>query len=620
VICRSRPSRRGGGARRLHATRCRLEVECLEDRNLLSFQVLATLGDPVSPPTGPAFRLNDFEPGALNNRGDVLYGDDLGTANDPGTTFGEGVFLRRHGQEMVLANSTALAPGGGTFDAGFLGTSTLNDRGDAGFVFLLQPFTLPFGVNAGVFRYSHNTQTVTQVVQPGVTLAPGGVPFAGASWSPVLDDRGDLFFVGIVPSDKGIHIPNEPYVGLGMGIFKVDLAGHITSIVSPGDPAPGGGTFDAAGLSYSAGTWVNDRGDVVFDAHVAGEEAKVPGGVPGFPPDQATFIAALGSVYVKSGVTGKITSVAHAGDPAPGGGVFRQALFPEINDRGDVLFTGDLTPAPDANQVLGVFLRSGGKIIPIARPGDPMPGGGHLLTASVRTGNTHLNDEGDVVFTGLLDTDVNHDGVPDTGLFEWSHGKVSLIARTGTVLRGVGTVENLNFGGTSVQPLSFIPNSGVVNNDQGQVLFGATLADGRGVLLLDTPGHDQEGEQGDGPHGEGQHGGSVLGDTAGTGLEASRPAAAAGATRLTDAALVALATSTVAPPSVESSAALTVHPASQAVRSPALLAGRDNGGLPLPSSQTVTGLAGALTHRAVDALFADLGTNPLGDPFTNGPL
>jgi hypothetical protein len=54
-------------------------------------------------------------------------------------------------------------------------------------------------------------------------------------------------------------------------------------------------------------------GDVAFSGHVAGEEAVVPG----FPP-QADFISTLGSLYLRDGATGQITSIAHAGDPAPG--------------------------------------------------------------------------------------------------------------------------------------------------------------------------------------------------------------------------------------------------------------------------------------------------------------
>src|SRR5205085_8744029 len=108
--------------------------------------------------------------------------------------------------------------------------------------------------------------------------------------------------------------------------------------------------FDAAG-EYGSGPWANEEGDIVFGGHVAGEEARVPGF-----PRQAAFISTLGSIYMRDGQTGRIMSIVHSGDPAPGGGAFRQGLFPEINAAGDVLFTGDLTSAPDANQVLGVFL------------------------------------------------------------------------------------------------------------------------------------------------------------------------------------------------------------------------------------------------------------------------
>jgi len=461
-------------------TSCLPRLEVLEDRSLLSFQVVGTLGTTVSLPTGTAFRINDFEPGGLNNQGDIAYGDDLGTANDPSTFFGEGVFLRNsHGQETVLGSSTAPAPGGGSFSSsGFEGPATLNAQGDAAVDFLLSPIGSPFGTNSGAFRYLHNTGTVSAVVLPG-RPAPAGGAFQGVSFGPALDNRGDLYFAGIIPTANGVQVPDNP--GLGIGVFEADLAGHITSVVSPGDPAPGGGTFDDAGETYGAGAWVNGRGDIAFVGHVAGEEALVPGF------GQPDFFATLGSVYVRSRATGQITSVAHAGDPAPGGGVFRQALFPGINDRGDIVFTGDLTPAPDANQSLGVFLYSGGQIIPIARPGDAMPGGGHFVTASVVNGNTHLNNRGDVVFNATLDTSTG--GVADTGLYQWSHGQLSVIARTGTVIPGVGTIAAVTNPSAIVvgPPAGVFPTSGAVNNDRGQVIFAVTLTDGTGVMLLYTP-------------------------------------------------------------------------------------------------------------------------------------
>jgi hypothetical protein len=117
-----------------------------------------------------------------------------------------------------------------------------------------------------------------------------------------------------------------------------------------------------------------------------------------------------------------------------------------------------------------------------------MPGGGNLLNASLIGGNIHINNRGDVVFSGVLDSDVDGDGVDDTGLFQWSHGKLGVIARTGTKIAGVGTVFAL----ASVQlviPPAPIPTttSGAINNDRGQVLFCATMTDGNVVLLLATP-------------------------------------------------------------------------------------------------------------------------------------
>ena len=409
----------------------------------------------------------------------MLYGADLGTANDPSTFIGEAIYLgNSRGQVTRLAGSTDPAPGGGTYDSSlFYGPSSLNNQGDVAFTFQLSPPMSPFGVNGGTFRYSHSTNTVTPVVTPVVTPAPGGGVFQGTVFSPSINNRGDVLFDGIVITDKGIHVPGEAYIGLGEGIFKADKSGHISSVVSPGDAAPGGGTFD-----FAAGPWVNDGGDVAFEGHVAGE----PASIPGFPP-QSVVIGARNSVYVKDGATGKITSVAHAGDPAPGGGVFENAYSAEVNNTGDIIFISHLSPKFD---VAGLFRYSNGVITSIARPGDAMPGGGHVVTVSQIAGNQiHINNQGDIVFDASLDTDVDGDGLPDTGLYQWSHGTLSLVARTGTVLPGVGTIETLVPPSAIVVPPPpvFSPNSGAINNDRGQVLFSATLTDGRVVLLLATP-------------------------------------------------------------------------------------------------------------------------------------
>jgi hypothetical protein len=83
-------------------------------------------------------------------------------------------------------------------------------------------------------------------------------------------------------------------------------------------------------------------------AHIAGEECRAEGSFP-----QAILIGCLGSVYLKKAATGEIQSIAHAGGPAPGGDgevVYRQAMSPVMNNRGDIVFLGDLTPPPAARR------------------------------------------------------------------------------------------------------------------------------------------------------------------------------------------------------------------------------------------------------------------------------
>jgi hypothetical protein len=412
-----------------------------------TFTLIATLGKPA--PAG-GNHINDFEPGSINNRGDLIYGTDLDT--DP---FGEGVFLRRAGGtvEQELAHVAGSAPGGGVFDFLLFGQATLNDSGDGAFAFSLLPYSTD-GVSSGVYRYSHINGAVTPVIVPGTPApAPNKGTFLGAGFNTSLNNGGDLVFTGTLA--PGIQ-----------GVFKADKLDHITSVVSPGDAAPGKHTFESAGNS----AWINGGGDVAFVAHLPGENP------------------AISSIYLKDGSKGTITSVAHAGDPAPGGGTFRAAYSPVINDSGDIVFQGDLSAAPAQYVQQGVYLYSKGKLTAVAKPGDAMPGGGQFQTTAFFPNELHINNAGEVVFGAALTEDKNGDGVPDTGVYVWSKGSTRLVARTGTVMPRIGTIQHLVFGAIVIPvPPSFIANSGAINNDRGQVFFGATLTDRSGVLLVATP-------------------------------------------------------------------------------------------------------------------------------------
>jgi hypothetical protein len=111
-----------------------------------------------------------------------------------------------------------------------------------------------------------------------------------------------------------------------VGLFLAAKQGSLFSVVRPGDAAPGGGTF---GMAMNG--WINDGGDIAFGGHVAGE-ACIDIGEP---------LVCGESVYLKTASTGAIRSIAHQGQPAPGGGVYWLAFGPVVNNRGEVVFIGN---------------------------------------------------------------------------------------------------------------------------------------------------------------------------------------------------------------------------------------------------------------------------------------
>ena len=464
---RRRPVRRG--------TAAVTAVEAMENRTLLSagyaFDALAYLNDPAP---GGGQHVNDFEVGSLNNSGTVAFVSDVSTG-------GEGAFLARAGRPTLQVTRTGAPAPGGPMGATAFGRLAVNDAGATAFSFG-DPAALPSGLGGAVYRENGPGGPISAVVLPGVTPAPGGGVFRGAYIQPSINNRGTIAFTGMVDTPNGVHIPGETYLGLGLGVYVQSPSGDITAVAAPGGPAPGGSTFDNA-----ENPWMNSRGDVAFEGHVAGDE-PITGGQP-----QAVRLFAGDGAYVRDARTGEIRLIAHTGDAAPGGGIFRHAWGPVVNDRGQVLFVGDLTAAPANDQALGLFLNRGHRTVAVARPGDAMPGGGHIFSTSDFTNDYGLNNAGDVSFSAALDTFHTEvlagkaTPVRDTGVYVVSHGRVQLVARSGTVIPGVGIVSDLEnpfYVGSNDAKLF----GGAVINDAGQVAFQAILTDGRDALLIANPG------------------------------------------------------------------------------------------------------------------------------------
>ena len=103
-------------------------------------------------------------------------------------------------------------------------------------------------------------------------------------------------------------------------------------------------------------------------------------------------------------------------------------------------------------------------------------------------GDYDVNRAGTVVFEAALDTDANRRRSAGLRDYASSGGRVSLVARSGTKVPGLGTI-------LAVQSPVFLGGfyGGLAINDTGQVLFKATLDDGRGVLLRTGKGRSARG-------------------------------------------------------------------------------------------------------------------------------
>jgi hypothetical protein len=300
-----------------------------------------------------------------------------------------------------------------------------------------------------------------------------------------MNNSGTIAFSGLIETTLG---PGGAG-GLGFGIFTVDKHHQVAKIMRPGDSAPGGNTFD-----FAQNPWINDGGDVAFGGHVM--EDPFIEFTASFPAGNQIFTAE--SVFLYSKQNGQIVELARQNmTPVPGdpGFTFNYAFGPELNNRGDVVYFGAYGKAVSGSFLIpgdggtlvnntGIFLYNNGKTVAVAKPGDAMPGGGNLISAGFLTGELGLNNNGGVTFTATLNTDTNGDGLNDTGLYSYANGALNLIARSGTVIPGIGSIQSLHSPGELGNPTAI---GGAATNERGQVVFQAALTSGVGVMLLATP-------------------------------------------------------------------------------------------------------------------------------------
>ena len=395
-----------------------------------------------------------FEALDLDERGGVTFGTALA---DGGAPAGQAVFARSAGGALSeLTRSGRPAPGGGTIGCCIIGRAGLGEDGTVAFGFARDPFVFP-GFDTGIYRKAPGSP-LAAVVVPHVTADPAGATLRGAMDADV-GPVGAVVFGGMI--DDASELPYTP--DLSAGVYAAPLPGPLATIARPGDVLGG------ATIRHAANPTTNRAGDAAFTAL-------------DMPPDfcLGVFDPFCGSAaYVRRAGSATPVAIARAGEPAPVAPPLAPGAFTPFAFQGPVVVEGAHTVFQAwVDTPLGtgseIFLRSDGVTREVTSYFNELPYGGYLAFH----GDYDVNRAGTVVFEAALDTDDNADGLQDSAIYASSGGRLSLVARSGTKVPGLGTI-------LAVQSPVFLGGfyGGLAINDAGQVLFKATLEDGRGVLL-----------------------------------------------------------------------------------------------------------------------------------------
>ena len=275
---------------------------------------------------------------------------------------------------------------------------------------------------------------------------------------------GRVVFGGMI--DAFADLPYTP--DLSAGAYAAPRVGPLATIARPGDVLGG------ATIRHAANPTTNRAGDVGFTAL----------DTPGSDFCLAVFEPWCGTAaYVRrAGNAVPARDRARRAPAAPVAAALAPATYTPFAFQGPVVVEGDSA----AFQACVEIRRSGLHVGDLPARGwrhaagrlelrRPLPKGGTLAFH----GDYDVNRAGTVVFEAALDSDDNADGLLDSGIYAASAaGGLSLVARSGTRVRAWARSSPSSRRCSSAASTAASPI-----NDAGQVLFKATLEDGRGVLL-----------------------------------------------------------------------------------------------------------------------------------------
>jgi hypothetical protein len=400
-------------------------------------------------------------------------------------------FAQQYTFKVVASTETH---GGAQFQIG-----DLNNNGQFDFNIVGATKDNPGG---GEAHYVYDGTNVVLVHPSSAKLPDGSTPTAGNMWTPMgINDQGHIVYVA--DTDGSPH-----------AIVMYDIATKQYTIISKNDTVVEGGTLTSAGVSL--------EGRMVADINNKDQVVWSEGLTPADGSD------ATDAVFMYDPTTKKITTIARKGTALPGGKQVMQALFPNINELGEIVFmantaddenygvyqwangnitaiatpgtkVGDVTlaqaklprnadgyvvfrgelvssggAAPVADDT-GYFLytTATGQITKIVAPGDALPGGKFVATEGNRRA-IGVNKNGQVVFKATMENEAQ-------GIFLWKGGTITKLITSGETLESSFKVDGI------VQGLGGQTGYHLAINDFGDVAFTAVSGDTHAAILATAP-------------------------------------------------------------------------------------------------------------------------------------
>lgn len=508
-------------------------------------------------PDGAVFAFPDLP--SINDAGQIAFPGVSSSAADGG------VFLFTGGQLTVVVPRATPIGGGLFFDSAF--SVSLNNAGQIAFTGFITSLE-----GNGVFLFSKGQLTV--LMFPGQTAPDGGTFSNSVEVGAEIDSSGQVIFLGN-ESLRGNALYSfsqgqiSRVIGQGDGIpFQPRFAFPVAREIGQNDTLliadstfPGGSGFYTsapvrnASLVTHIGQSVGVDGvvDFLFGAAMnrqlqvaVGASPStsfnslflVSGGQTAILGDASSSVVPQGSPAINNlgqvaflgfapatgqdglflNAAGQISLLVDTATPLPTGGTLNSIENVSLNNQGQVAFLSEFSfPSPNA-----IYLSTAGQVTPLARDGDPAPGGGNF---SIPFGNLRfgpvINDSGEVAFaTSLTGTSGGFfgsggvfllsqgnltrivgpgDPSPDGGVFLFADspsinasGQVAFFAETSAFGFGVFTYSQGNivkvaiagdFAGQEELGFADVPKI----NDNGHVGFTANLLDGSNATFVAAP-------------------------------------------------------------------------------------------------------------------------------------